>query len=119
MISVRGKIVAPDGKEKIRREIVVGEKSEYGKLSLDMYPATHVNKPEGVAATLVSGDHECQVSFHRYENGLFYIGSANRRLGSNDYTEIFRKFREKAGIDDGGTLVKLEFDGYKINISKI
>ncbi len=119
MISVRGKIVAPDGEDKNRREILVEEKSEYDKLPRDKYPVTHDIKPEGVAAILVNGDNECEVSFHRYENGFFYIGSANRRLGLRDCTEMFRKFREDVGITEGGTLVKLEFDGYKIKISKV
>lgn len=117
MISVRGIIVAPH-KGKDRREIAVNNKLECGKLPLDQYPVTHLIKPEGIGVTLVHDKHECEASFHRYENG-FYIGSANRRLRSRDYTEIFRKFLEKIEIVEKGTLIKLEFDRYKINISKI
>ena len=124
MISVRGKIVAPDGEDHNRREILVKDKSEYDKLPLDMYPITHFGKPEGIGSALICGDHKCEVSFHRYEKSsrygeIFYIGSANRRLRSRDYTKMFRRFLEKVGIVEEGTLVRLEFDGYKINISKI
>jgi hypothetical protein len=58
---------------------------------------------------LRDGEHECEVPFHRYEN-RFYIGSANRRLRLRDYTEVFRKFLQKVGIVEKGTLIKLEFD---------
>jgi hypothetical protein len=119
MVSVIGKIVAPHGEDNFRREIFVGVK-EYDKPPLDIYPITHVNKPEGIGVTLINGDHECEASFHRYEKGrFFYIGSASRRLRSLDCAKIFRRFLEKVGIVEKGALVKLEFDGYKINISKI
>lgn len=124
MISVKGKIIAPDDEKKNRREILVEDKSEYDKLPLDIYPITHVNEPGGIAATLIYGDDECEVSFHRYPKDsrfgeVFYIGSAYRRLGSRVYTKTFRRFLEKAGITKEGIPVKLEFDGYKIKISKI
>jgi len=124
MISVRGKIVAPEGEDHNRREILVEDKSEYDKLPLDIYPITHINKPEGIGSTLIYNDYECEASFHRYEKSsrfgeVFYIGSANRRLRSRDYTKMFRRFVEKVGIVEEGTPVRLELDGYKVNISKI
>ena len=120
MVSLRGKIVAPHGENHYRREIY-GDKSECDKLPLDIYPITHVNTPEGIGAILIHSDHKCEVSFHRYKkNGhYFYIGSARRRLKSRDCTERFRKFLEKVGVVEKGTPVKLEFNAYEINVSKI
>ena len=123
-ISVRAEIVAPDGEENNRREILVRDKAEYDKLPFDKYPITHVNRREGIGVTLTDGNHECEASFHRYKKGSgygehFYIGSANRRLGSSVYTEKFRRFLEEVGTVDKGTLVRLEFEQYRIYISKI
>ncbi len=123
-ISVRGQIVAPDGEKENRREISVRDKVEYDKLPFDKYPITHATKREGIGVTLTDGRHECEASFHRYGKGsrygeVFYIGSANRRLRSNDYTKKFRRFLEEVGTIDVSTFVKLEFEAYTIYISKV
>lgn len=123
-MSVKGKIVAPDAEEDTRREILVEDKNEYDKLPLHIYPITHVNQPDGVAARLIYGDYECEVSFHRYEKDsryeeIVYIGSATRRLRSRSYARKFRKFLERVGVIEEGTTVKLEYDGYKIYVSGI
>ena len=121
-ISVRGEIVAPDGEENNRREILVRDKEEYDRLPFDKYPMTHASRPEGIGVRLTNGDHECEASFHRYGKGsrygeVFYIGSAFKRLGSKDYTKKFRRFLEELETIKEGTLVKLEFEQYKICIS--
>ena len=116
---MQGKIVAPDGENKNRREISVSKQGEYNQLPFDTYPITHINRPEGIGATFIKGNFRCNVSFHRYENGSFYIGSAFRRLGSQVYTEEFMNFLEAVGIVTAGTLVELEFDGYEIYVSQI
>lgn len=123
-ISVIGEIVAPDGAENNRREISVRDKVEYDKLPFDKYPITHGNRREGIGVTLTDGHHECEASFHRYPKDSrygesFYIGSANRRLGSRDYTKKFRRFLEEVGTVNEGTFVRLEFEQYRIYISKI
>ncbi len=123
-ISVRAEIDAPDGEEKNRREIVVKDKVEYDKLPFDKYPITHGNRPEGIGVTLTDGHHECEASFHRYGKDsrygeVFYIGSAYKRLGSRDYTKKFRRFLEEVGTVDKGTFVNLEFEQYRLYISKI
>ena len=109
-----GRIVAP---HKNRREISVSRQGEYNQLPFDTYPITNINRPEGTGATLINGDLNCNVSFHRYENGI-YIGTASKRLG-RVYTEKFRNFLEAVGIVTVGTLVELEFDGYEIYVSQI
>lgn len=114
---IRGKIAAPH-KGKDRREITVNNKLECYNLPLDQYPVTHLIRPEGIGVTLKHNVHECEASLHRFEKH-FYIGSATRRLGSRDYAEMFRRFLEKVGIVEERTAVKLGFDGYNINISKI
>lgn len=111
--SVRAEIVAPDGEEENRREIQVRDKKEYDKLPSDRYPITHNRIKNGIGVTLTDGHHECEASFHRYEDYYFYIGSARRRLGSA-YTEKFRKFLEEVGTVDKGTCVRLEFEQKKI-----
>jgi hypothetical protein len=120
MISLTGKIVAPQGEKYYRREIF-GNKGECDKLPFDLYPITHIDNPEGEGATLIHGDLKCEVSFHRYEKNThyFYIGSARRRLKSQDYTERFRRFLEKVGVAEKGARVNLEFDANKIYVSKI
>ncbi len=123
-IPLKGEIVAPDGEENNRREIEVKDKGEYDKLPFDEYPITHANTPEGIGVRLTNGDQECEASFHRYGKGsrygeVLYIGSAFKRLGSREYTKKFRWFLEEVGIIDEGTFVKLEFERYKIYISKI
>jgi len=123
-ISVRAEIDAPDGEEKNRREILVKDKVEYDKLPFDKYPITHGNKPKGIGVTLTDGHHECEASFHRYGKDsrygeVFYIGSAYKRLGSRDYTKKFRRFLEEVGTVDKGTFVNLEFEQYRLYISKI
>ena len=110
-----GRIVAP---HKNRREISVSKQGEYNQLPFDTYPITNINRPEGIGATLINGDLNCNVSFHRYENGSFYISAASKRLG-RVYTEKFRNFLEAVGIVTVGTLVELEFDGYEIYVSQI
>ena len=112
-----GKIVAPH-KDKEGREIVVDKKLEYDKLPFDRYPITHKNTPEGKGVTLINGVHECEASLHRFENH-FYIGSATRRLGSRDYAEEFRRFLERVGAIDANTLVRLKFEGYRIDVDRI
>ncbi|MFH1623871.1 MAG: hypothetical protein ABID54_01795 [Pseudomonadota bacterium] len=111
-----GKIVAPH--RNWRRVISVDRQNEYNQLPYDTYPITHRIRPEGIGATLINGDINCSVSFHRYENGHFYIGTASKRSG-RVYTEKFGDFLEAVGIVTVGTLVELEFDGYKIYVSKI
>jgi len=111
-----GKIVCPH--RNWRREISVSRQNEYNQLPFDTYPITHKIRPEGIGATLINGDLNCNVSFHRYENGSFYIGTASKRLG-RVYTEEFGNFLEAVGIVTAGMLVELEFNGYKIYVSKI
>jgi len=123
-ISVRGEIVAPDGEEENRREVSVRDKGEYDKLPFDKYPITHHIRPKGIGVTLTYGHHECQASFHRYPKDSrcgesFYIGSAYKRLGSRDYTKKFRRFLEEIGTVDKGTSVRLEFEQYRIYVSKV
>ena len=117
MSYITGKIVVPH-KDKERREIVVDKKLEYDKLPFDRYPITHKNTPGGKGVILINGVHECEASLHRYEKH-FYIGSATRRLGSRDYAEMFRRFLERVGTIDKGTLVRLKFDHYRIEVDKI
>lgn len=121
MIYVRGTIVAPDGNNENRREILVEDRNEYNKLPLDLYPITHISTPQGIGVKPVHGDDQCEASLHRYKKSshYIYIGSAMKRLGSRDYTKKFREFLEKVGIVEAGTSVKLEFNRDKINISKI
>lgn len=124
MISVRGEIVAPDGEEENRREILVRDKLEYDKLPLEKYPITHRIRPEGIGVTLTDGQHECEASFHRFPKDsssgeFFYIGSANKRLRSRHYTKKFRRFLEEVGVVNEGTPVRLEFEQYRVYVSKI
>lgn len=112
-----GKIVAPH-KDKERREIVIDKKLESDKLPFEGYPITHKNTPEGIGVTLINGMHECEASFHRYEKH-FYIGTATKRLRSRDYAEEFIRFLERVGVIDEGTLVRLEFEGYRIEVDRI
>ena len=112
---MKGRIVAP---HKNRREISVSRQGEYNQLPFNTYPITNINRPEGIGATLINGDVNCSVSFHRYENGSFCIGTASKRLG-RVYTEKFRNFLEAVGIVTVGTLVELEFDRYEIYVSQI
>lgn len=114
-----GKIVAPDGENNNRREISVSRQGDYNQLPFDTYPITHIKRPEGIGVTLIKGDLNCNASFHRFENGSFYIGSAFRRLGARVYTEEFRNFLEAVGIVTAGTLVELKFAGYEIYVSQI
>ncbi|WP_297987684.1 hypothetical protein [uncultured Anoxybacillus sp.] len=116
---IRAKIVAPDGTERNRREIFFRDREIYDdQLPLDMYPITHLVNREGIGVILTDGHHECEASLHRYDE-FFYIGSAYRRLGSRDYTRKFRRFLEEVGIVNEGTLVMLEFEEYRIHISRI
>jgi len=112
---IRGNIVAPHNN---RREIGVNKKLESDKLPFDEYPITHNNTPEGMGVTLINGVHECEASLHRYKKH-FYIGSATRRLRSRDYTEEFRRFLERGSVIDVHTLVRLKFEGYRIDVDRI
>ena len=118
---IRAKIVAPDGAEGNRREIFFEDDDQ---LPLDIYPITHLHRPNGIGVTLTYGHQECEASLHRYPERsrggkFFYIGSANSRLRSKRYTEEFRQFLERVGIVEEGTLVNLEFEGYRVLISRL
>ncbi|MFH1625036.1 MAG: hypothetical protein ABID54_07750 [Pseudomonadota bacterium] len=114
---MRGRIIAPQKNH--RRVISAVSKRDTENLSLDTYRITHLITPEGRGATIISGDLRCEVSFHRHENGDFYIGSARRRLGEPACTERFLNFLQAAGITTPGMLVELEFDEYEIYVSQI
>lgn len=122
---IRAKIVAPDGAEENRREILCEDPAEYNnQLPLNIFPITHLVRPEGIGVVLTDGHYECEASFHRFGEDCsfgehFYIGSAYKRLGSREYTKRFRRFLEIAGIVDNGTLVSLEFKQHTIHIFRI
>jgi len=122
IVSLRGRIVAPDGENKNRREIVVADKLECIKLSINKYPVTHKKIPEGIRVVLANDGHKCEASFHRYDEkdgGYCYIGSARKRLRTNACTSNFRTFLEKVGVVKNGTIVMLAFDGQKVNLIKV
>lgn len=101
-----------------RREISVTKQREYNQLPFATYPTTHLIKPGGKRVTLINGNLNCDVAFHRYEKGDFYIGTARRILGPV-YTKKFYNFLEAVGIMEVGTLVELKFEGSKIYVSQI
>ena len=113
-ITVCGKIIDRKDKDKLGREIVVNEKSELYKLPIAHYPLTWETEPEGLAATLISGEHECEASFHRFPKEArggehVYIGSATRRLHDTSQSALFRSFLQQAGVFTPGTQVNLNF----------
>lgn len=113
-VTVKGKINDRKDKDKPRREILINEKSQLAKLPMADYPVTHMTEPKGLAATLISGEHKCEASFHRYPEGSrlgehAYIGSATKRLRDVDQASLFEEFLKKGRIFTPETEVRLDF----------
>lgn len=91
-------------------EISVTRAEEFENLPLSKFPRTAFKRPgarptkdSGRGVTLVCGhhrgQHQCEVSFHRYEKGNFFIGTASKRFGGDQsWTDKYIKFLDEHGL---------------------